>query len=618
MSNSLSRYAQSPGDRLNPDHDETVLGHLLLEQGRGLQWSIENLAPSAREFRRDTEAAVSATKFTALVGAIAGVIAGTASLPVGLPFAAVAGVSYLAWRSTKAAMPRREAEYQLLKLCPKLPEFLWALHLKGFSPEEVLVAYDDLVERFEIVDDAPEEQAIAKTLWDKVQAMRGAAEFTQTALGSLGGEPAALPAPIPAPQPVAIEPAPMTGGLSLGDRTALIEQIERECPPLIQLIKSHPIRAVGVQRSGKTTLVKIICLLRMLLLEGHSVVAATPHLEQGNSYPSAFRVAGITPQGQRDYDGIRGAWCEMADAVYLMRPANRTYVWDEFGDYNSVFPIPEKGEPDPLRDVLTSCIRETMKFAIYPIFIAHGETAAFLPGSPGLVRPFLASTVRVETVGESVRGDDGLPMIRPTGKFKVTFLDGTTSEGQLPVWLTETYLLGLLGGVQGHGYQGANPQVSAVPFGEPEHPTAAPTQGTGFYYRGPTPQVPQQASNPQVPVVPILEPGFHAGESGEPPSPTAIQPPVGAQVPVPGPGSTLENAIFTPESDSFDADLGEPEPEPGEPRLPPAVFRLKEKTNNYIEAIELVYGVTRGRGKAYKQAKKECDEWLAKQGEQDA
>jgi hypothetical protein len=200
MSNSLSRYAQSPGDRLNPDHDETVLGHLLLEQGRGLQWSIENLAPSAREFRRDTEAAVSATKFTAITAAVAGVIAGTASLPVGMPFAAVAGVSYLAWRSTKAALPRREAEYQLLKLCPKLPDFLWALHLKGISPEEVLTAYDDLVERFEAADDVPEDQAIAKTLWDKVQAMRGATEFTQTALGSLTEPSTALPPAPPAPQ----------------------------------------------------------------------------------------------------------------------------------------------------------------------------------------------------------------------------------------------------------------------------------------------------------------------------------------------------------------------------------------------------------------------------------
>jgi hypothetical protein len=171
--------------------------------------------------------------------------------------------------------------------------------------------------------------------------------------------------------------------------------------------------------------------------------------------------------------------------------------------------------------------------------------------------------------------------------------------------------------VQGHGYQGANPQVSAVPFGEPGHPTAAPTQGTGFYYRGPTPQVPQQASNPEVPVGQVLAPECHDGEPVAPLAQTAIQPPVGAQVPVPGPGSTPENAIFTPESDSFDADLGEPEPAPGEPRLPPAVFRLKEKDGNYIAAIELVYGVTRGRGRAYKQAKQECDEWLAKQGGQD-
>jgi hypothetical protein len=610
MSNSLSRYAQSPGDRLNPDHDETVLGHLLLEQGRGLKWSVENLAPSAREFRRDTEAAVSATKFTALVGAIAGVIAGTASLPVGMPFAAVAGVSYLAWRSTKAAMPRREAEYQLLKLCPKLPDFLWALHLKGISPEEVLTAYDDLVERFEAADDVPEDQAIAQTLWDKVQAMRGAAEFTQTALGSLTEPSTALPPAPPAPQPVAIEPAPVTGGLSPGDRTALIEQIERECPPLIQLIKSHPIRAVGVQRSGKTTLVKIICLLRMLLLEGHSVVAATPHLEQGNSYPSAFRVAGLTPQGQRDYDGIRAAWCEMADAVYQMRPANRTYIWDEFGDYNSVFPIPEKGEPDPLKDVLTSCIRETMKFGIYPIFIAHGETAAFLPGSPGLVRPFLASTVRVETVGESVRGDDGLPMIRPTGKFRVTFLDGTTSEGQLPAWLTEDYLLGLLGGVQGHGGNGFDYAVSVPESAGSNAPAAVLANNTPKNFQ-------PIASNADFHAVSEPESAFRGAESAESDAVMAIQP-------SPPPNFQAQTPPSDLISGHFRAEIAPSEPETTlaeteSLKRPEIVSRVRAALRcDATTAIETVYGVKRGGSKAYKQAKQECDEWLAKQGEQDA
>jgi hypothetical protein len=68
-----------------------------------------------------------------------------------------------------------------------------------------------------------------------------------------------------------------------------------------------------------------------------------------------------------------------------------------------------------------------------------------------------------------------------------------------------------------------------------------------------------------------------------------------------------------------------------EPETPPAesgslnveraaiVARLKAAAGlDYVSSLEAVYGVKRGGGKAYKQAKQECDEWLAKQGEQDA
>jgi len=78
------------------------------------------------------------------------------------------------------------------------------------------------------------------------------------------------------------------------------------------------------------------------------------------------------------------------------------------------------------------------------VFIVHGETQAFLPGSRGLVTVFLSSTVRVETIGELVTGADGLDEMRPTGKFRVTWLDGTKEEGQIPAWLSEEFLISLL------------------------------------------------------------------------------------------------------------------------------------------------------------------------------
>jgi hypothetical protein len=85
-----------------------------------------------------------------------------------------------------------------------------------------------------------------------------------------------------------------------------------------------------------------------------------------------------------------------------------------------------------------------MKFGEYPIFIVHGETQAFLPGSKGLVTVFLEGTVRVETVGEKTIGADGLETIQPTGKFRIQWLDGTREEGKIPDWLTEKLLIGML------------------------------------------------------------------------------------------------------------------------------------------------------------------------------
>lgn len=243
-----------------------------------------------------------------------------------------------------------------------------------------------------------------------------------------GIEPGSTPTAIAAP-----------GVLSEDDRLALIARLRDECPSLLRLVKSHPIRAVGVQRSGKTTLVKRLALLRMVLLPGHQAIASTPHYEPENAYPQAIKALGVAADGGRDYPAIANAWTDMAHRVESCQQSNLTYIWDEFGLFDKVM------DEDRIKSVLTSSLRETMKFGIYPIFIIHGETAAFLPGSKGLVTVLLNSTVRLEAIGELTIGADGLETIRPTGGFSVTWLDGSREEGKIPGWLTEEYLLSLLG-----------------------------------------------------------------------------------------------------------------------------------------------------------------------------
>jgi hypothetical protein len=244
--------------------------------------------------------------------------------------------------------------------------------------------------------------------------------------------------------------------VSPDDRRALIARLKEECPALLKLAKSHPIRAVGVQRAGKSTLVKLLTLLRMVLIPGHRVVACTPHYEPENSYPNVFKIAGIAKGGQRDYPAIEREWSAMAAGVESCQKANRTYIFDEFGLFDKVM------DEETIKTVLTSSLRESMKFETFPIFILHGETAAFMPGSKGLVTVMLGSTVRLEAIGEPVEDDMGLETIRPTGKFTVTWLNGTRDEGTVPAWLTEQYLLGLIG-------NSAPIPAAPIPCPEPDH-----------------------------------------------------------------------------------------------------------------------------------------------------
>jgi len=232
-------------------------------------------------------------------------------------------------------------------------------------------------------------------------------------------------------QPASVDSLPRT-------KEELRDRLKGECKPLLDLVKSHPIRAVGVQRSGKTTAVKIVALLRMIFLPDHRIVASTPHHEQKNPFPSIFKVVGFKADGGRDLEATRKEWEALQNGVDACMIGNVTNIWDEFGSLDQA--VDEK----LIGKLLKSALRETKKFEYYPIFILHGETKAFMPGCDGMVTLFKESTVRVETIGEKIEGGDGLDDIRPTGKFKVTWIDGTTEEARIPDWLTEKYLLSFL------------------------------------------------------------------------------------------------------------------------------------------------------------------------------
>ena len=456
QSNTIQQYSRSIGDKTYADSRESMFGHLVLERGRSVKSALEDLRPQVRQTLKATEGADSWCHKMGFGSVGLGLLVGISPMGIGFGILPVlAGcLSLKFWSDSRDELPRRKAEYHLLKECSNLPEALYALHLRGVNTVVLVGAYDALVSSVKSrIDRGADfsEAEVGQFLESKISGLIGLENQTQSQQAFQTSGPqnpvfAHTPSGVPAVtefQPIAHAPSFISPNLTPPrTRSELIARLKQDCPLLLRLAKSHPIRAVGVQRSGKTTLVKRLSLLRMALMEGHSVVASSPHYEAANQYPDVFDVVGLR-NGKRDYPAIERAWYQMAGDVESCNMVNVTYIWDEFGLQDKAIPITP--ESDPIKTVLTSCLRETMKFEIYPIFVLHGETAAFLPGSKGLVTVILASTVRVETIGEAVEGDDGLEMIRPTGRFNVTWLDGSKGEGVLPAWLSEDFLLGMIG-----------------------------------------------------------------------------------------------------------------------------------------------------------------------------
>ncbi|HIK14601.1 MAG TPA: hypothetical protein IGS53_04820 [Leptolyngbyaceae cyanobacterium M33_DOE_097] len=220
-----------------------------------------------------------------------------------------------------------------------------------------------------------------------------------------------------------------------GDRTTLLNRLKEQCPELLKLVKSPPIRLVGLQRTGKSTFACKLALLRALLLEGHTTLWATPHREINNRVPEVLNPIGTTAEGAKDFAAIEAHWSTIQAQIDQGQPLNLTAVWDEFGDYDQF------QNTDLLGSSLRSLLRESTKHGYFPVLVVHGDQASFLPGVKNILTTLQQSTIKVETIGEQA---NEFGEMKPTGWVQITWLDGTQSAFKTPEWLTVEYLLTLV------------------------------------------------------------------------------------------------------------------------------------------------------------------------------
>jgi len=277
-----------------------------------------------------------------------------------------------------------------------------------------------------LLEDHYGDEKLDELLDEKTEAEDGSQFFAPAIKGV--GSPTAMKSA--APPPEAIEEA-----VSLVTDT-LQDRLKIDCPELLLLVKAPPIRLVGHQRTGKSSFARKLALIRLILLPGHTAAWCTPHLEKDNRLPVELNPIGFKPSGAKDMSAIEGLWVGIQRDIDAGRHPNQTIVWDEFGCYDTF------ANPDVLGQSLRSLLRESSKKEYYPILIAHGDQATFYPGVKNILTTLKQGTVKVETVGEAA---DDFGTMRPTGKFRIYDYGGENfKELQVPPWLTEDYLLGLL------------------------------------------------------------------------------------------------------------------------------------------------------------------------------
>lgn len=191
QSNALSQYSRGQADRTYADQHESLLGHLICERGKDVKSALEDLRPIVKTTHKETLTARDWCMKFGFGGIGVGVLVGAG---MGIGFAVlpiIAGtVSLKFWADSRNEVPRREAEYHLLKTVGDLPEALYALHLRGVDTVRLVSAYDALVAAIEArLEDSREfsEAEVGEFLQAKIQAQTGLEATTQSQSGIQNG-----------------------------------------------------------------------------------------------------------------------------------------------------------------------------------------------------------------------------------------------------------------------------------------------------------------------------------------------------------------------------------------------------------------------------------------------
>ena len=293
-----------------------------------------------------------------------------------------------------------------------------------------------------------------------------------------------------------------TSDSPIAERLAWLEQrLEQDgAAVLLRLVSATPLRVIGPQRSGKTTFVKTLALLRMLYLEGHSVEAWSPDDEtkDGGQWPQCFELYGLK-DGKPDYRSIAQRMTAMGARVDAGQRGNRTLVMDEFGSYG-------------LSGIDHDLIKETVKVSMMrgakngelAVLILHGHTAEFL----GQVTGLQGMLSGYRTIWLTTK-EDKLGKASPGDTFKLTRGEECQTIPR-PKWLTPDFLLGLF------------PELTpTAPVPTPAPPTATPAADP----------LPQPPDNPAAPLPPNVVQFAPRSTAPNPPAPTASPSPSAAPEP---------------------------------------------------------------------------------------
>ena len=148
----LSKYNTSSSDSRSLDHEETILGHLILEKEYGLYDALTYLTSYAKQETKSWDSTESVSSAGFWVGIVAGgaafiaVGAGPLGMAIGGVVAAIgSGGSWVLKDTAERVGALRRTEFELHRNHPWIRDRLWQLAEEGAGYTEIVAIYDQMI-----------------------------------------------------------------------------------------------------------------------------------------------------------------------------------------------------------------------------------------------------------------------------------------------------------------------------------------------------------------------------------------------------------------------------------------------------------------------------------------